>query len=158
LQGALSGNAAGTILVSNTILRIPDAQATHLNFTGTGFTWSVGNIVGPGKLVNDAGNTLNLIYGVYKFLSTTLENLGTIKVSDTFYPGSASALLKNAGTLEFVNDLGVSTSGGFVLGIVNTGTLLKSGGIGTSTIDADVTNTGTITEQSGHFSFPRGVH
>jgi von Willebrand factor type D domain len=156
LQGTLNGNITGALNASNLTLHVPTSQTAHLNFTGNGIVFSGGSIVGPGTLVNDGQMTFTA--GNYKYLSTTLENTGTIKVSDPFYPGSSSGLLKNAGTLEFVNDSGVGTSGGFVLSINNTGTLLKSGGIGTSTIDADVTNTGTITEQSGHFSFPRGLH
>jgi hypothetical protein len=153
LQGTLVGTPAGTI-ISTASLNIPNEA--HLNFGGTGFNFSVGNIHGAGKLFND--NLMNFGVGGSKFLSTTLENTGTIKVSQDFYPGSADALVKNAGTLDFVNDSGINQRVGLILKVNNSSLLLKSGGIGTSTIDADVTNTGTITEQSGHFSFPNGVH
>lgn len=153
LQGTLVGTPAGTI-ISTANLNIPNEA--HLNFGGTGFNFSSGNIHGAGKLFNN--NLMNFAVGAAKFLSTTLENTGTIKVSQDFYPGSAAALLKNAGTLDFVNDSGISQRIGLILKINNSSILLKSGGTGISTIDADVTNTGTITEQSGHFSFPNGVH
>jgi von Willebrand factor type D domain len=152
LKGTLTGAPAGTIQMQQNIM-VSTGEEAHLKFTGTGINFVTGAIVGPGKLVNDAGNTLNFVASGNKYLQGTLENNGKLTVGNSFYHLQGGAgLLNNTGTLEFTNDSGILEYNGRVT-FNNAGTMLKSGGAGNSTITTIFTNTGTITENSGHFVF-----
>ncbi len=151
LKGTFSGNPAGTIkLNAGSQLQVLTGEEAHLNFSGTGFNFNTGSITGAGKLVNDGSALLS--GNVY--LSGTLENTGTIKISVSLISGAVGSTLRNlaGATLEFVNDSGIDQYQGRI-SFNNAGTLLKSGGTGNSTITTNFTNTGTITEASGHFVF-----
>ncbi len=152
LKGTLSGVATGSIRAISANLQVLTGDVTHLNFSGTGFDFQVGRMTGAGKLVNDG--TMLFSGGNYKYLDGTLENTGLLKISDNFYSGSVGSTLRNlaGATLEFVNDSGILQDQGRIT-FSNAGTLLKSGGTGNSTITTIFSNTGTITEASGHFVF-----
>ncbi len=151
LKGTLSGNPAGTVkLNAGSNLQVLTGEEAHLNFSGTGFNFNTGGIAGAGKLVNDGSALLTgslYLYG-------TLENTKTIKIYETIQSGAVGSSLRNlaGATLEFVNDSGIAQYQGRIT-FTNAGTLLKSGGVGNSTITTNFTNTGTITEASGHFVF-----
>jgi hypothetical protein len=152
LKGTLTGAPVGMIQMQQNIL-VSTGEEAHLHFTGTGINFLSGTIVGTGKLVNDANGKLNIVGGSSKFLQGTLENNGKMTLSDNFYhAANSTSLLTNTGTLEFVNDSGILEYSGRMT-LNNTGTMLKSGGAGNSTITTIFTNTGTITEASGHFVF-----
>ena len=119
------------------------------------------NLTGPGTYVND-GLVTFLGDGFTKdYISSTIENKSIVKIGNNLSTNAAGSVLQNdvGATLEFVGDFGISVNNTFgYLTFKNAGLLLKSGGTGTSVINAVVTNTGTITEQSGHFSFPNGIN
>jgi hypothetical protein len=151
LKGILSGNPAGTVkLNGGSVLQVLTGEEAHFNFSGTGFNFNTGSIAGAGKLVNDG----LVLLSATVYLSGTLENTGTIKIYETLQSGAVGSTLRNltGATLEFVNDSGIAQYQGRIT-FSNAGTLLKSGGIGNSTITTNFTNTGTITENSGHFVF-----
>jgi hypothetical protein len=153
LRGTLSGAPVGAVQLSNVSLVVPTGETTHLNFSGTGLKFLSGNLAGPGTLKNDASATLGLAAGGTKFLTGTLENAGTLQMSDNLYHNAGgSGVLSNAGTLEFTNDSGILEYNGRV-SLLNSGTLLKSGGAGNSTLTVIFSNSGTITQNSGQFVF-----
>ncbi len=133
-----------------------------LTVTGT-FGWSGGDMSGTGTTTIPSGGVL-IISGAsdHLFDTRTINNSGTT----TF-------IATSAGDLDFANgavfnnlsggvfdiqsdsvvlDLGSGTEGAFN----NVGTLRKSAGTGTSTIDIAFNNTGTVDVQTGTLSLTKG--
>jgi len=119
-------------------------------------TWNQGGgFNGPGT-VNANGDVLVNINGDEKSLrDCTFNNAGTA----TFLGGfnrPTSAVVNNlaTGVMDFQAD--VTVIGGYGLPLNNAGTMVKSAGTGTSTIQASMNNTGTVEVKTGVLRFYTG--
>ncbi len=158
LRGTLSGAPQGTVQMAGINLTVPGAEELHLRFAGTGLGFTSGSLNGPGKIVNDAGFTLNIVSGGNKYLVGTFENAGTIKQSDNLYHNSGGlGLLRNLGTLDFITDSGLLGANGLI-NLENSGTVVKSAGVGISYLYLDtLTNTGTLEARGGTLRLQDGI-
>ena len=128
------------------------------NFTGSTLQWPLNTLAGS---VTNLGN-LALTTTNSKTLNGTLTNAGTITVSGSgviSIPNNGTSIVNQAGaTINFQSDasilLGSSTLTGTSL--VNAGTIKKTAGIGTSTINLPLTDSGIIEADSATLSFTGG--
>jgi hypothetical protein len=186
LQGGMSapatgdflGSGAGRVSFETTTYELADgARLQNVNVNGPssvvvrpgatvtmeGANTTAGSynrIEGPGTLRLLSGATLatsgysTFAGGVhFEVEGTLVEESNT---SDTTW--EAGTVLDNSGTIDLRADVGMNPSrnnGGGT--IVNTGTILKSAGTGTSTIGLDLTNNGTISVPTGRITLPAGV-
>ena len=114
--------------------------------------WNSGVLQGDGTLTNNG--TINFpttsaksIYG-----TTVLNNEGVMNFQATGYLYLyGDSILNNtlSGVIDFQDDAVISYSGAGAFNFINTGMLKKTGGIGTSTVQPRMTNTGTISVESG---------
>jgi len=153
-DGARLRNFSTTSL--STLVVQPTATVT---MDGTSTIYS-GRIEGPGTLRLLSGATLatsgyptfggSLHFDVE---GTLVENSNT---ADSTW--EAGTVLDNSGTIDLQADVGINASRNNGAGtIVNTGTIMKSAGIGTSTISLGLTNNGTISVPTGRLTLPAGV-
>ncbi|MBI1394841.1 MAG: PEP-CTERM sorting domain-containing protein [Betaproteobacteria bacterium] len=114
--------------------------------------WTAGYLTGD--WTNPLGNMLNFRSGAKKYLNGDLDNRGTIAATDDLYV-YGSHTLTNAGTYDLQGDVNLLNAyGGF---FVNDGTLRKSAGGGTSSVNLTFTNNGGIVDvQSGTLEFNHG--
>jgi hypothetical protein len=113
-------------------------------------TWSAGSLTGDWTLI--AGKTVSLVAGGGKYLNGSFSNLGTVAAGDdlNFQNGNT---LTNASLYNIQGDFGLLPSYGNGA-FVNSGTLRKSAGTGTSTVSINgFSNTGTIDAQTGTIEF-----
>jgi hypothetical protein len=113
-------------------------------FTGT---WTIGS-----------GQTLNAVAGGTKYLNAgTFTNAGTLNwnTNDILYFESDANLVNN-GTIDFKTDAAFIYNGGSQPHVTNNGTIIKTGGGGTSTIGntLDFQNNGTIDVRTGTIRLP----
>lgn len=129
--------------------------------TGTGslsvdgiLNWTRGSLSpNGGTLVNDSGS---VTFGAgAKTLASSFNNTGHGFATGPLLITNGASFL-NSGTLDFTADTAWVRTGGPVL--INTGTLLKSGGTGDSTFGGSlaVNNTGTVEARSGRLNFAIG--
>jgi hypothetical protein len=121
-----------------------------LSMTGSGSSWSGGTLKpGSGGFTNSGTLTLST-HGTDYLDAGTLTNTGTINQSGS---GKlliqAQATLNNAGTYDFTTDSIIQQAGTTPDTFINSGTLEKTGGTGTSTIGSTLNNTGTVKVLSG---------
>jgi fibronectin-binding autotransporter adhesin len=139
---------ANTFYQSGSTTIAPNGQTLTLKKAGLhGNTSGTGTILGSGFLSLD-GLTING--------SVTVENASSAVVSGSMYvssDGSSASQLKNdsGATLSITNDSDIYISGNGT--ITNAGTFQKTGGIGTSYVDPNLSNTGTISVVSGTLYF-----
>ncbi len=125
----------------------PPAFAVDIVFT-------TGPYAGPATI--GAGDVLNVDPGSYKYLNSGLTNNGTVKASDDLYFQNGNVLTNN-GLFDWKVDAGFY-DGGSNGGFVNSGTLRKSGGTGTSYVSINgFTSSGTIDAQTGTIAFNAGA-
>jgi hypothetical protein len=118
-----------------------------ISIRGAASTWTGGVIiVGTGGMTNSGTITIDTgALGVEG--GGTWTNSGTINAAGAFALEGGSTL-SNSGTVNFLTDASISKSNGGTL--INTGIVEKTGGTGTSLIDADFINTGgTIDADTG---------
>jgi hypothetical protein len=129
-----------------------------------------GSVINTGQ-VNWQGMTLNLVGGLTnrgtwemgaaggRTISGTFINEGTVRHTTTSSVNvPAGTIINQAGGLyEFTVDGGFSDPAGTGGGFQNFGTLLKSGGTGTSNMNLVVTNSGLVDLRSGTMSFLKGL-
>jgi uncharacterized repeat protein (TIGR01451 family) len=175
--GTYTGSGAGTVLLSGGgTLNIGTGGATF-NFPAGLFQWNAGAF---DSKINVQGNTLTnagtIIVGSATssrnvFLQSrdssgnllangTLLNTGTIVQQG---PGALNladtATVKNQGTYQFTGDGSIlNNSGALFAAFANAGTLVKTGGTGTSNVTAILNNTGTIVAQSGTLTLGSGTY
>jgi hypothetical protein len=120
--------------------------------------WSTGGLYG--NWVNGVGQTLTTnTAGVNKGFGGTFTNNGTVAETEAYlYLGSGNNVVTvtNAGTWDFKGDVGLSYGPGSIGGnFINTGTLVKSAGIGSSVIipGQAFTNSGTLDAQTGTLDY-----
>ncbi len=159
---ALNAAGAGLTVSSSATLQMADLNSTlagdgAINIQGT-LNWRRGTISGNGSLA------INGILNIYSEYAKTLDarpldNFGSINWADTGeFRLLNQAALKNQGSGVFNitgnAKLAFATPGGGSL--VNSGTILKSGSSGQSTIDVEVQNSGTVNLASGTLQLGRG--
>ncbi len=157
-SGAFAGSGTGTVDLSN-FTGAASGGAT-LDFTGSGVTLantSVGSSLnGP---VTNAGTLTFATSNHNVSFSGTLTNTGSISVTGTanLYAQTNGSEIVNDGTLTFQSGATMANYNG--TGSLNNagGTLTCSAGTGnTATISFPVTNTGTITVNSGTLALSGG--
>jgi hypothetical protein len=128
-------------------------------YTGTGTavngdtTWTAGRFDGTWEL--SAGKTLALNTGGTKYINGTFTNKGSFVATDDLYFLNNNTLA-NTALYDFKGDVGIY-DGGFGGTMVNTGTLRKSVGAGTSYVSIQgFSNSGTIEAQTGNIEFNAG--
>jgi hypothetical protein len=128
------------------------------NLTATGAsTWSAGSMDGTGKTIVSSGGTLAIDNGSsIVYLYRVLENNGTIAWTGTGYvlgykPSVTGTINNKAGaTFDAQNNTTLAYSSGYPRGTFNNaGLFKKSGGTGTTTVQWNFNNTGTVDVQSG---------
>jgi cell division septation protein DedD len=126
-------------------------------FTATGsFTWSGGTMAGTGTTVIGAGATLLITGSSSIYLNTrTLTNQGSVVwngSNDLWEQGTA--LFNNAGTMTIQNNQSLRIyNWDPIVGVMNSGTVIKTGATGTTTIGVPFSNSGTVGVESGAVSF-----
>jgi RHS repeat-associated protein len=158
IAGTFTGSGGGAVRLANGALNVTLTNAA-LNFPAGLFQWSGGTIAGLSGSTLTNNGTITISSPNNKDLSTVLlNNNGTIIVGGTGSWRGGTTTITNGGTIDFQSD--ASLSFGFATRPVlnNTGTVKKSGGIGTTSITATVNNNagGTIAAQSGILSIDAG--
>jgi hypothetical protein len=146
-QGALDAGAGATLTLLNqlgidTVESAPVPDGGNLGGAGTIVT---DNLVTIGSFNGNGAAALTLSGGVTWSNPSTVHDAGAIT--------SNNATIANTGFFDFITDTGgisASVAGDIFL---NSGTLAKTGGTGTSTVADSVTNTGVIEAASGTLTF-----
>ena len=164
IKGIDAAGTGGFTVSSGTLTVTDNANATtilKLNFSGgtiagagavniTGAsTWSGGTVSGTGAVTVPSGSTLSVTSSnCFPLLSKALTNHGTILISDGGCGGlymSSSKTLSNAadGTIDLQADNAtIVNSDASAVSVANSGTIKKTVGAGTTTINVPVTNSG----------------
>jgi RHS repeat-associated protein len=156
--GTLSGSGAGTVLFQNGNLAVATGGLT-LNLPGGMFQWTGGIIDTALGDVTNLG-TMNLAgAGEKKFYNDgTLSNYGTIIQSGSGNLGlhsdnvSPTTLNNEAGASYLIeSDAGIDNPDGGQVAVYNEGTIKKTAGTGTSTLNINgvLSNSGTLSADSG---------
>lgn len=158
---------AGLVKVTNNAAFNGSFSASNLSLQGGTFNGSAavlhGNAEWSGGLLQGGwtvagGATFNGAAGNNKFINGgSLTNQGTLNwtTSNTLFLQNA-AFLNNQGTLDLQTDAAMVFNGGPVGAFVNSGTIVKSGGVGTSTIGNNLgfDNLGVMDVQTGTIRLP----
>lgn len=155
------GDAAGTSAVGQLTLEGGTLSgAGELDVTDA-FSWTSGTMAGSGSTVIEAAAT-GSIAGNPNFWVTlnaqTIVNRGTLTWSTGSVWASDAAAVENEGTF-YANSEGSSglrAFSGDTPTFTNTGTVTKSAGGGTSLIEFQFDNQGTVTADSGRLSLAGG--
>ena len=138
LAGTFTGGSGSAAQLSSGTLTGGSGGAT-LDFPV--LQWTGGNL---GGTVANAG--MLTVSGSAVLLAGTLTNTGTIDVAgaDTIYAAASGAMIDNqaGGTFDFQADGSLSTSGYGGTAFNNSGTLEKTAGSGTTTVNFPLDNTG----------------
>jgi len=157
-SGTYSGLGAGLVQLAGAILQI-DSTGTIFNFTGGGFDWAGGIITGPGTLTNN-GN-FSITGDITKSFrgGATIINAGIVTWTDigSIFSGEGT-IFNNLAGATFAIQGEAYFDGNFYSGnpltFLNAGTVIKSIGIGTTTLEVIFNNTGTVEMQTGTLHFP----
>ncbi len=149
-------NSGDPVHVTNLILG-PGTIAGPSDITIDGLlTWNGGGYFnGPGTINADGDVLVNAATNQRMLANCVLNNAGTATLLGGFNR-TGSAVLNNleTGVIDIRADGGIIY--GYGLPLNNAGTMVKSAGTGTSTIQAAMNNTGTIEVQTGVLSFYTG--
>jgi hypothetical protein len=162
MNNALTVSGGGTVNFSGTGTVAPASLSLSagsllgsMPVTVSGpFNWTGGTIGGAGSsLVVTANGGITLAGNGKNFNGGTLVNGGTAGWSAGTVSCSSTALFSNApaATLDLLAD-GLVFSGG-TLSLANAGTLRKTAGTGSSTINVSCSNSGTVQVNTGTMSF-----
>ena len=158
ITGVLSGSGAGTFAFTGGTMS-PGIGGATLNFTGSPFQWTGGNISGTlGNLTNDGTMVLDSEGDLLLNNDGTLFDFGTILQSglgnlalhsDSQFPTTLD--VEPGGIYDIEADSGIDNPNGGWTEVINEGTIEKTDGTGTSTllVNGTLTNTGTIRALSG---------
>ncbi len=163
--------ASGTVNVNANISISPGTTLSLAggSVNGTGdinvggvFNWSGGTLRGGGAVTVDAAAAMNISGGAGKTLDTRMVyNAGSFTFSSTVpvYIQNGAAINNQAGaTASLQSDISafiqnIGTEGSFN----NAGVLTKAAGTGTTTLDLNISNTGTIDVATGTLALARGT-
>ena len=166
----------GALTVSNGWLNLANASQIQLggslnlaggvvkgagNLTVNGvMSWTQGTMEGPGSTtVIASGATLTISGGFEKSLSArTLTNHGTVILGGTgklWVDSSPTISNESGGLFDVQDDMYVDNYGGTAT-FVNAGTLRKSAGAGTTTMEMVLNNSGTLEVQTGTMALALG--
>lgn len=134
--------------------------AGSLTLTGPGSTWTGGTLSGAGTLSLAASASLTINPASSATLNARqIANAGSLTWADgQLNTGNGAALVNQSGasfTLTSDDSL-VFNQGGTRTAITNAGTLAKTGGTGTSDIQASLSNSGAINISSGTLQLSGG--
>ncbi|MBI4292852.1 MAG: filamentous hemagglutinin N-terminal domain-containing protein [Betaproteobacteria bacterium] len=152
--GSGNVNLTGGTLVPSATTTVPVFNLSGGTISGTGvltvnnLSWTAGTLLGSLKLASGGSGTLSTTGG--KYIGNTSGTAGTFTNAGTLTDSTNagySALYLHNGTFNNQGSYSFTTDSNFYdwngLGLVNnTGTLTKSGGTGTSTINPKFVNTG----------------
>ncbi len=148
--GTLSGTIEGTLTWGTTVYV---ASSATFNFDGNGIYWTTGYLSGGGTLTNNGAINLTTAASKQIIGGTSLDNYGTINLSNGADMYIADGQLNNyASALIDIQDDASDflVTGGGSHSLVNTGTITKSVGSGSSYINVELTNNGgSLSSQSG---------
>ena len=162
---------AGQFTVASNASYGGNIGATQLSFTGGSQTGGDGTAGSHATLTSDAtwsgsgslngqwtvgaGNTLTATGAGTRIIAAGVTNLGTINTDNTLYFQYGN-VLTNRGLVQMQGDIGL-VDGGYGGTLVNSGTLAKVSGSGTSSIsNISVNNSGRIDAQMGTIEFNGG--
>lgn len=111
---------------------------------GTTVDWTPSDLTGGGILINEGEIHFSGFFQKEVVGGTEIINNGRILIADgTLWINDGSVI--NNGTIEFTaNSDNIQFSSGSEHDLTNNGLILKSGGVGVSAIEVDLTNKGTI--------------
>ena len=168
-QAGASESGAGTLRVNGGTLSL-GSGVTAANMSAANFSLASGTVTGPGTLTTTGASTwtggslgnlsnagsLTVSGATAKYLNGTLTNAGSLTVAagagSIYGQATAAAVVNQAGGTIDVQSDGTAfyqNNGGT---LTNAGTLRKSGGTGTSTINFALNNSGTVQVDSGTLS------
>jgi fibronectin-binding autotransporter adhesin len=137
--GTLTLNYASTLTIATLTMQSGTLNGTaSISLTGSSMTWTGGTIGGTGSLTIPNGTSIAFNGYVY-FDTRSVTNGGAWTYSSSYYSYLYNgATLTNNGTITFQGD------GGFYIGsgnpsVVNNGTITKSGGTGSGSIQVSLT-------------------
>jgi RHS repeat-associated protein len=170
-NGTYSGSGAGLIELSLTGSIAAGASGATLAFTTESFQVSNGGFnlqgntltnTGTITLANPSGTTVALyanqfyiggtfnLGGTFINTGTVVEGIGPVEMFD-------NVTLNNQGSYQFTSDSGLIFGNAPPQAVVNSGTIEKSGGTGTTKIDIPFDNQGgTVDAETGTLSLSRG--
>ncbi len=122
------------------------------------FSWNAsGHVSGPSVFNIMGTSTVGPGGGEKTLRDRVLNNHGTMTMLGGFQMLSAAELNNLPGAvIDIQFDSGAATiGGGATIPFNNQGTLLKSAGVGTSTVSTPITNTGAVEIQTGILSFSK---
>jgi RHS repeat-associated protein len=157
LNGTYTATGGGTIDLDS------GDFSSSVFITSSTFDFPQGMVqVGPVSFGNDGGQIIN--DGYLNFIGSathgglSMDNYGTITIAGT--GGIPLSIFTNeaTGLLDLETDASLTSYDGNFQNFTNDGTLLKSGGYGTSTLTAQFINTagGTLDIRTGTLSFQEG--
>jgi fibronectin-binding autotransporter adhesin len=169
----IPGSDDTAIINSGSVVINSEAEVSALSFSGTLtinstltprniFTWTSGNLTGPGTLNIPGDAVWNLSTAGGKNISgaLTINQAGTANWSGaTLAQSSHTGVINNTGLFDMQGDLTLGTFNALGGEFNNTGVLRKSAGTGTGTISSSVrlTNTGTIEVLAGALNIASGL-
>jgi hypothetical protein len=154
----VSGTGNGTLIDSDVTFKLSGNSTLNgdgkLSISGT-FEWtSTGNIevenfiISQGGKLDISGDNLKT-YRAYPYGTNIIDNYGTITWTGSGAIGSYGALNnKSTGVIDIQNDATLDASDGLWT-IINDGLIKKSAGSGTTTLEVNLTNNGTLSIESG---------
>jgi hypothetical protein len=108
----------------------------------------------PGATTIASNATLSIVSAnLHDLPFHTLTNNGTVVSSGGDVRGGNGCFIQNSGLWLIQADNSLSVAFGAGMGFNNTGIFRKTAGVGTATVTCDVTNSGTVSAQSGTLVF-----
>ncbi len=143
----------GTLASANLVLAGGNFSGSAAQVNGT-LAWTGGTLGGSWSV--NAGQTLAVQGGAYKYLNASLLNQGLVAATDHLYFTNGNTL-SNSGVFEMQGDVGFY-DGGYNGYFANSGTLRKSAGAGTSYVSIiGFSNSGVIEAAAGSIEFNTGA-
>jgi hypothetical protein len=177
--GTTFGSGTGTVRLSGGTLNVTSNVTLPMNTVQTG-----GTLGGSGTVTIPAGATYTWTVGTMSSGTTTIASGGTLVISPSCCTSNLVVLdqrtLNNSGTVSWpTNSVGFTAQNGAIInnqqgGVFdiqsnepllaigtppvfnNAGTLQKSAGSGTSTLNVNLINSGTVSVSSGVVALPTG--
>ena len=150
LTGNLTGTISGAINWTSTV---SVATTATLDFSGAGFVdWSYSALTGGGVLTNDFIINLTSVYDKSIVGTASLNNTGLINITSSGDFMISDGTLNNlaSGVIDLRSDNGqITYSGSGLHNFSNAGLIKRTTSAGNATIASLLTNTGTISVESG---------